>query len=73
MKNEPFFCFLFFKLDPSGVQTRVCTFSVLLRVLIRCSLSFTLWFLQRFMKEALNSLLVDGLRCPVGERLASLR
>lgn len=49
------------------------TFKVLLSVLMRCSLSLTWWFLQRFMKEALNSLFVDGLRSPIGDRLASFR
>lgn len=49
------------------------TFKVLLSVLMRCSLSLTTWFLQRFMKEALNSLFVDGLRSPIGDRLASFR
>lgn len=52
---------------------RKCTFNVLLRVLIRCSRSLTVLFLQRFIKEALNSLFVDGLRSPIGERLASFR
>lgn len=46
---------------------------MLLSVLIRCSLLLTVWFLQRFIKEARNSLFVDGLRSPIGERLASFR
>lgn len=46
---------------------------MLLSVLMRCSLSLTTWFLQRFMKDALNSLFVDGLRSPIGDRLASFR
>lgn len=54
-------------------RRRKGTFKVLLSVLMRCSLSLTTWFLQRFMKEALNSLFVDGLRSPIGDRLASFR
>lgn len=54
-------------------RRKLRTFKVLLSVLMRCSLSLTTWFLQRLMKEALNSLFVDGLRSPIGDRLASFR
>lgn len=49
------------------------TFSVLLSARARCSFSLILWFLQRFIKEALNSRFDDGLRSPVGDRLALFR
>lgn len=39
---------------------------------MRCSFSLMSWFLHLFIKEALKSLLVDGLRSPMGERLACL-
>ncbi len=46
------------------------TFRVLLRVLIRCIFSLSVWFLQRFTKEARNSHFEDGFRSPVGDKLA---
>lgn len=55
------------------MKQKKCTFNVLLSVLTRCSLLLTVWFLQRFIKEVRNSLFVDGLRSPIGERLASFR